>query len=291
MKYLTSIQFGLIGLIFFIILSIKTEGHGFSQQIGLILTVSSFLFAILAGSFISKSNTRFKDMRNCEGRIDALLITIYKIAQMQGKEFSDKIKEHINNYNMMAYDIELKDADKTYKMTNKHFLKIWDELIDRKKTISPTVSGGLTFVLRKLEEYRKLTSALSKERIQKSQWIILIILSSIIIFSLYCMKTNEFTSIIITTLLSTVLLIILLILRDTDNLRTGDGLGILEESGQEVFEIIGELRYYNITHLKNGRNKVPENVRKYRLGLHKAGEKMNIIIVDKDKGQNDLNAR
>ena len=49
---------------------------------------------------------------------------------------------------------------------------------------------------------------------------------------------------VVTVLLSTVLVLVLLMLRDLQNLMHG-GQNLLEESGQEVFEIIGKPRYYN----------------------------------------------
>jgi hypothetical protein len=53
-----------------------------------------------------------------------------------------------------------------------------------------------------------------------------------------------------------------------------------EESGQEVFEFMGKLRYYSKSSVDQGINKIPKNIKRYRLGLHKPGEKENIRIID-----------
>ncbi len=180
MKYLTSLNGGFISVIFFAIISINIKGHGLSEEITLILTVSTFLFAILAGFFIAKSMSRFNEIRNSEGRTDSLMLTLYKTSQIQGKEFSNKIKEYLDNYNIINYDIELKDASSTYKKTNPYFIKIWDELISLKNK-NPVICEKIIDILKEIEENRNLTSTLSKERINKGQWIVLIILSTIVI--------------------------------------------------------------------------------------------------------------
>ena len=58
--------------------------------------------------------------------------------------------------------------------------------------------------------------------------------------------------------------------RDLQNFMLG-GKRLLEESGQEVFEYMGKPRYYHQMHLENGINKVPANVKMYRLGSHEPG--------------------
>ena len=54
---------------------------------------------------------------------------------------------------------------------------------------------------------------------------------------------------------------------------------MMTESGQEVFEAIGMLRYYNIHHLKKGSDVIPKHITAYRLGKHLPGEEPDIEIV------------
>ncbi len=71
---------------------------------------------------------------------------------------------------------------------------------------------------------------------------------------------------------------ILLIIRDLQNLRLMDDL-VTIESGQEVLECLGKMRYYPESYLKKGMTEVPETVKEYRLGKHKPGEKFKIKVI------------
>jgi len=92
------------------------------------------------------------------------------------------------------------------------------------------------------------------------------------------LKELSFFSNTRTVLLSTTLVLVLLIMRDLQNLRLS-GQIMAEESGQEIFEFIGKLRYYNEHNIKAGIIKIPGHVEKYRLGQHKPGDKFDIKIV------------
>ena len=45
--------------------------------------------------------------------------------------------------------------------------------------------------------------------------------------------------------------------------------------------MIGKPRYYPERDVKNGVMKIPAHVKKYRLGLHKPGEKFEIKVVER----------
>ena len=273
MKYIDSIIGGLIAFLVFIILVLLLPGKGPSDDVKLILTVSTFLFAILAGFFIARSSSRFNHIRQTVGTEDALFLALYKTSQVYGKKFQNKIRELIDKYYVVAYDVELA-SQSAYKENMPYFLKIWD-LVTKLKGAA---SSKIIDILKDLEINRNLATTISKEKIAKGQWAVLIVLSLIIIFSLFYLNTNEFYSMIVTILLSTVLIIVLLILRDLQNLKFG-GEALLSESGQEVFEVMGKLRYYNISYMDQGWYKVPKSIKKYRLGYHKLGEKPDIRII------------
>jgi len=78
-------------------------------------------------------------------------------------------------------------------------------------------------------------------------------------------------------MLSTILVLIILLIRDLKNLRLGGKL-MLIESGQEVFENMGMLRYYNHAILDKGAINIPPYVKTYRVGYHKPYEKPKIKV-------------
>ena len=74
--------------------------------------------------------------------------------------------------------------------------------------------------------------------------------------------------------------LVILLVRDFQNQRFG-GSWLLVESGEEVLEVMGKLRYYPEIYVKTGDMKIPDYVKKYRLGLHKPGEKPKIKVVSR----------
>ena len=280
MKYINSTKGGFACFIIFLILTILIPGRGPQENVIIILTVSTFLFAILAGFFISRAGARFNEIRKMVGSEDALFLSLYKTAQICGKSLSNKIGNLIDKYYIVSYDSEL--SDYSYKETHPYFLNMWNEIIKMKKK-DPIAYGRLLEILDDIEGSRNLASTISKEKISLGQWLVLIILAVVILFSLFYIKTTELYSSIITILLSTALVIILLILRDLQNLKFGGEKSLLEESGQEVLESMGKLRYYNQKYYKKGWYNIPRDVRQYRLGLHKPGQKLNIKVIKNEK--------
>ncbi|MFC2143533.1 hypothetical protein ACFLQN_03980 [Candidatus Aenigmatarchaeota archaeon] len=280
MRYINSLQGGLISFIIFLVLALTIHGNGPSEDITLILTISTFIFAILIGFFIARANSRFDEMRRTCAKEDAFFLSLYKTSQIIGGKFAKRIGDLIDEYYIVSYDSEL--TNYAYKEELPYFLKMWDEVIKLKIKTSVTYQRLLN-TLTSIEEYRNVASTASKEKIGYGQWTVLIILSFVILFNLFFIKTSEIHSIIITVLLSTALVIILLILRDLQNLKFGGEKSLLAESGQEIFESIGKLRYYNEKFLKKGWYDIPNNVKQYRIGLHKSGEKINIKTVRNKK--------
>jgi len=277
MRYVDSIRGSVIAFILFIIATIFIPGVGPSEHVMIILTVSTFIFAILMGYFLSGYYQRFLEIQKADTSEDAWFLSLYKTAQLQNKKFSDKIRDLIDRYYIEIYDsYGPKDE---YRTTMPFYLAIWDEL---RKLKSIKNSMGFSWMLEELsniEVHRNESSERSREKLGIGNWIILITLSSIILFCIFYLKTEAIYSQIITILLSTTLVLILLILRDLRNMMTPSG-GIIPESGQEIFDVLGKPRYYNLHLAKKGWYKIQKEGT-YRLGLHKPGEKLNIKLIKK----------
>lgn len=281
MRYIDAIKGSLIALVIFIVASYFIAGNGPSSEIQVVFTVSSFLFAILSGFFISRFNTRYDKVRELIVIEDSHFLSLYKIASFYGKEFSKKITDLIDNYYILAYDIDASEGSTEYKYNAKYFLGIYDELgkLDERYR-SDSSFGRMLDDLVSIENSRDARSVLAGERVTRGQWAILIALSAIIIFSVFYMQMPVIYSRTVTVLLSTVVILVLLILRDLQNLRLNGEL-IATESGQELFEDIGRLRYYNKKYLDNGSIKIPNFVKSYRLGIHKPGQDPKIEIINR----------
>jgi hypothetical protein len=276
MKYLHAVKGSAVAFILFIIAVIFIPGKGASKEVELILTVSTFLFAILAGFFISRFNSRHSKIKEYVAAEDAFLLSFYRTSLIYGKKFSDKIKELIDKYYIVSYDFDILF---NYKHTEKYLVGIYKELVKNKKYRAQGTYEAMLDQLAAIEENRNKSAASSEDKISIGQWMILITLSGIIIFSLFYIKTSSLHSPIVTILFSTTIILVLLTLRDLQKLRLNGNM-LVFESGEQVLESIGKLRYYNQRDLKKGSVKVPKHIKKYRLGLHKPGEKFNIKIIN-----------
>jgi hypothetical protein len=278
-NYLYALKGALLALIGFGLVTFFFPSHGASDPVELILTVASVLFAILVGFFISRANNRSDKVRDLVAAEDAHWLTLYKTASTINESFAKRIRELVDQYYIMVFDfVEFN----YYKIGAAIFLSVYDELKRIKSRIkSPTDSeayGAILLELSQLEELRNSTSAVMSERIRRGQWTSLVLLATIIIVSLFYLRVPEFYAQISTTMLSTAIVLVLLFVRDLQNFRISGGL-ILIESGQEIFDFIGKPRYYHHSYIDSGMVRIPDNIKVYRKGLHKPGEKPNIKTV------------
>lgn len=277
MKYIDAIGGALWAFVIFILAVLFIPIFRPITNIDVILTIATFLFAILSGFFISRLGSRYDQIRTLVSSEDAYFLSLYKNAQIYGGEFAKKIGDLIDQYYIASFDIALTNYG--YKHNSKYYLQMWDELAVIKKYRSESAYQNLADTLTSIEEFRNTAATVSKEKLGTGHWAILFLLTAIILFSIFCLRTDAFYFQVITVLFSTVLILVLLIIRDLQNLMLG-GQALLEESGQEIFELIGKPRYYNKYFLDKGRNSVPKFVKEYRLGLHQPGnQKLEIKLV------------
>ena len=199
MVYIDSIKGSSIALIIFIVATILVPLQIESKGIELILTVSTFLFAIIAGLYLTRMNSKYDQIRELIADEDALWLSFYKSATMCGKKFSKEVSELIDKYYIAVYDFSEKND--YYRQTSKHFLGIYDEI---RKTTKGKVEGVFQWLLELLssiEENRNKTSVLGLERVGKGQWSVLIILAGIVVFSVFYIRTPDLFSQITTVLL------------------------------------------------------------------------------------------
>ena len=271
MRYIHATTGAAIALVVFVILTFVIPGAGPSNEVEIVLTVSTFLFAILAGFFISRLNSRHDEIRQIVGREDATMLSFYKTAETCNKKLAEELKGILDNYYVIIYDFKM--SDYPYKQTSKYFIQLWDTVNKyHNKKKDESAYSQLLYLLAEIEEARNSAAVVVTERMTVGQWWALIVLAAVVLFSIFYLKSSAIYSHVITVLLSTVLVLVLLIMRDLENLFLG-GQTVLEESGEEIFEFIGKRRYYQSALLKERYNTIPKDVKEYRLGLHKPGAK------------------
>lgn len=281
MKYIDALKGTLIAVILFSLVSFLIPSFQQIEGIEVILSITTFLFAIIAGFFISRLNTRYDGIRELVAQEDAYMLAFYKTSEIFGDQFSKKIRELIDQYYIINYDHAL--SNYAYKETAPYYFKMWGAVKKIKKREPQSAFQVLVGQLTEVEKLRNSASNLAVERMSAGQWVILIALAIIILLSLFAFQTPTFYSHLVTILLSSSLVLILLIIRDLENLMF-TGKGLLEESGQEVLEYIGKPRYYNEYFIKLGVSKIPKHIKTYRLGKHTPGSTdFNIQVIRQGK--------
>lgn len=273
-KYVGAVTGSLIAFVCFSLLAVYSPLGSSAIDVEVFLTVSTFLFAILVGFFISRLNKRFDQIREYVSDEDALWLSFYKTSEFFGKRFSDEIREHIDKYTMLQIDNE---GLYHYKTSARRFFSVYESLkLIKNKQKSPVFKSLLDY-LKSIEEARNRISILLLERLSYGQWAVLYGLAVIIIFSLFQLRTDALYSQGLTITLCTVLVLILLLMRDLQNFRLGGKmLGI--ESSQEVFDFIGKKRYYSRKMINRGMVRIPKHIKTYRVGSYHKGKRKIVFV-------------
>jgi hypothetical protein len=253
-----------------------------SDDLELILSISTFLFAILLGFFISRSNNRYNNINELIGAEDGLFLSLYETSHVYGKKFAAKMADLIDSYYIESYDHPL---GKHYKPTSPLLHKMYrlvESVPIKSGSRQDNMFDDVLGILRDVEEARNKSAVITDVRLSRGQWMVLILLAGVVISNIYLLRGAGIYSAGIAVLLSTILALVLFILRDLENFRLGGKL-LLEESGEELFEAIGKKRYYVHRLLEEGTVTVPDHVTEYRLGMHNPGEKHNIKHIKRKK--------
>lgn len=268
MRYISATKGAVLVLPVFVVLALVIPKHESLPSVELILTVSTFLFAIISGFYISRLATRYDEIRNLIASEDASFLCLYKTAQMFGRTFAKRIANLMDAYYIVSYDHSL--SDPAYKQSAKYYLALWDAVSSVKTKEPAGVYEAMINQLVDIEKDRNASAAIASERLSPAQWGMLILLSLIILVSVFDLVQPHWYIQFSVVLFSTILVLIVLLTRDLQRLMIG-GKALLEESGQEVLEFIGKERYYQQKFLQSGISIVPTFVKKYRVGLHEPG--------------------
>ncbi|MBT3865429.1 hypothetical protein HOE67_01530 [Candidatus Peregrinibacteria bacterium] len=277
MKYLHAVKGSLIAFVIFVLVVVFLPARDSIPNIDLVLTVSTFLFAILCGFFISRLNMRFDKIIANISDEDSYWLSFYRSSKLFGPKFSNKVSNIIDECYTVMFNSDV--GNFYYKDTTPYVEALYKELDKLKMPASkksPVLFRVLLDCLVDIERTRNQSAVVTRERLTVGQWLVLGLLAAIIVFCLLFLKLPLVYSEVLTVLLSTILILVLLIIRDLQNLKLG-GYALSVESGQEVFESLGKLRYYPSFLIEDGTIKVPKHVKKYRLGT--GGKKNGFKIV------------
>ncbi len=250
-------------LVIFILLLFFIPRAFIASELGnTILTISTFLFGIIAGFYIVVTTTDYNSIKNILASETASWIELYHHVSIYDSKLAKKLSELIDEYIRRAFDYEIIDYARG---TAKEFDDI--EKIIRGLSFQETKSVAYENIQDAMEEIiatRQQLIVLGARTLSAFQWVVLFSLALLVISSLYGLRTGALFFDIVTVLISSSIVLVLLLIRDLD-------LYIWNEKtfGYDIFEnvlkAVGELPYYPEESIKKGRIRPTE--KEYRVGI------------------------
>jgi len=210
-----------------------------------LLTISTFVFTICAGFFISRQGSRYSEIRKSVSSIDGNFSSIYRSSGHLGNEVQQKTGQIIKIYyqNILGSKIwNYNFTHKTTTLTDLHNLLETSTQGTLSAVASATVGRVMT-CLGNIQLERKNLVAVCEERIPLFQWVTTYFLSFTLLFTLFIVvpSNNLIIESLLKSVFSTSVIIILILLRQLDRLELFEGI-IGEHSARDVIEIIENIK-------------------------------------------------
>jgi len=237
------------------------------ENIGTILGMVGLLFAILVGFFITDLWSRFQKIRENVAVEVSGLQTYFFFVQILGsfprhKKWADGQRELIDEYVRQFFYVEWGDYGKIDPYFN-NIIKSLKEVKELKTIKEDETYANLLPLLNEITTAREKLFMYGKDKLDKMEWMILLFLAGILIFSLFITRSPGISSVFLSGTIISTLIILLLILRDLDNLSFGEEM-VSFEPYETIFDVIGKPRFYLKRDIKSKRAVLPKNI-KYRI--------------------------
>lgn len=245
-----------------------TTTHG--EDIATLRNVSSLLFGILAGFFVAFLLNRFTAIRSLLSRESSMLMELYRLARAFGPEFTAKTAERIDTYLIVRFD-----GDNYFSFTTRGrdaLFGLFDDL-DGLPPITvqnqTTMHRNFVNALREAIALRRETIVTGTVTVSLLQWLPLLMLATILVASIFALKSDSVISSALTGMLVFTIFTVLYVIKDLSDLNLG-GEFLKYETIERVFEFIGRPRYYPLSHVREGL--VPPGIERFRLGVGGGGD-------------------
>ncbi len=244
----------------------------------IVLTISTFLFGIIAAFAISERYSRFQDLRKLVSAETSSLSFIYITSVDIDKNYSEKLRKLIDDYLIASMQYELHNYEDELQLEFNTLEKAINQGRIFIKDGKPELFNKLMDSLVLLNKTRNEISLLGKDKMEKVQWLTLISLSFVTILStIFILNTNIFTRSLAVIFCFTIILI-LLILRDLNNDRWHKE-SISISPFTEVWDVLGLPHYFMKVDIDTKRVILQKGT-KYRIGYNNPGEKADIRFID-----------
>jgi len=207
----------------------------------ILLTISTFLYAVFAGFTMSRQSTRHEDIRERVAQFDGNLTSIYRSAMCFDKnlqiEVGNIVKSHYKKIlDTLSWDYHFNHKSST--ITDIHLL-LKQKLAEKKfDDFGKAILAQVEWSLRDLQRVRKDLVSLYQERIPTFQWILLYILAGILVLTISMIPSYL---VIFLTLLKVSfvgsIFVIMYLLHRLNSVKLFEGT-IGESSAKDVIDII-----------------------------------------------------
>ncbi len=237
-----------------------------NEGVNNILGIVGLLFAILVGFFITDLWSRFQRIRENVAVEVSGLQTYYLFVQVLGKfprhkKWAKEQQELIDKYTKEFFYVEWSNYERIDPYFNE-IIKSLKEIKELKTNKEVETYTNFLPLLNEVTTAREKLFMYGKDRLNKMEWMVILFLAAILIFSIFLVRTIDLSSLLLSgTLISTVI-ILLLILRDLNDLSFGEEM-VSFEPYETIFDVIGKPRFYLEKDIKNGRVVPPKGL-KYR---------------------------
>ncbi|MDO8598817.1 MAG: hypothetical protein Q7S02_01800 [bacterium] len=233
-----------------------------SELGGTTLTITTFLFGIIAGFFIYVTSTDYTNVKNVLAAETSGWIALYRSVSMYDPAAIRVFAERIDAYLRRAFDFEIIDYARSTVPEFEAASEVVRNLPYRadRSSIHQVIMGELDAITLA----RQQLIGLGTKSLSAFSWMVLFALGALVIGSLYGLRTGEVFFDVVTVFIASSVILLLLLIRDLDlyiwNERT---FGF--EMEMNLFHSIGELPYYPEESIVRGRVHPPESV--FRVGV------------------------
>jgi hypothetical protein len=209
------------------------------------LTVSTFLFSIFAGFFISRQGNRYSLIRSQIADLDGEFSNIYRNFQHFGKETQKKAKIIIkHDYDVIVknHDWKYTFAQKTKVVTDLHSLINEVEKGKQMTEVQKQAIERIMTSLGKLQVVRKMMIILTRESIPKFQWVLLIALALILFTTIVFIPSyNDLVGAVLKGAFAGAIIFVFVLLKQLNKLELFEKT-VGEESAKDVLDILAGRR-------------------------------------------------
>ena len=249
--------------IFTILLFLLPIGFISSDLGNAILTISTFLFGIMAGFYIVITTTDYNSVKSILASETAALISLYQNVLIYDKQSAEKLSLLIDEYvrNTLNYEII-----NYVRNTHRQFQNIQSAVRDL--PIHDNLSSVYESIRNDMSNFiiaRQQLTVLGAKTLSIFQWVVIFVLALIPLVSLYGLRTGEIFFDIVTVIVSVAVALILVLIRDLD-LYVWNEKTFSFEIFENVFIAIDQLPFYPAESIQKGRVRPVEN--EYRLGTY-----------------------